>query len=246
LQVFTILLGVAFVGCSAVLIMASRADITDGFTRLIDVVVTQFPPRAEPPPSAVPPATASTGPAPLPTVNGVAPPPAAVVPPPPMAPPPPVAAAAPPPVAPPPAAPAKPPMPSVVTPSMPVGGVSTVTVRRSPNGHFYLEARAGGTPVQMMFDTGASAVSLRAEDAERMGIDLSTLVFSARTSTANGTAAAAPYMIPSLTVGDITVSQVPALIHRRGTLGVSLLGQSFMSRLAKFDVEGSVLTLQGR
>ena len=137
------------------------------------------------------------------------------------------------------------PMPSVQTPTARANGTEVVALRAN-DGHFYINAVTNGARVPMMFDTGATDVALRPEDAARMGIDVDGLNYSGRASTANGVSRYAPVVIESLTVGDITVRNVPASVHRPGALSMNLLGQSFMTRLAGYNVEGNKLNLHGR
>lgn len=124
------------------------------------------------------------------------------------------------------------------------GADEAIAVRRR-DGHFGFDAIADGTKITMMFDTGASSVVLTSQDAQRMGVNLSGLEYTVRVSTANGTAMAAPYYLEALTVGNITVRRVRALVARPGALSESLLGQSFLDRLAGFNVEKNRLVLRG-
>jgi len=99
--------------------------------------------------------------------------------------------------------------------------------------------------VRMLFDTGASTVALRAEDAERVGIAVNSLNYNIRTQTANGTTEVALVTLDSLRVGDVTRWNVLAVVSKPGKLHVSLLGQSFMSKLAGYRFEWGELILQG-
>lgn len=116
--------------------------------------------------------------------------------------------------------------------------------RRGPGGHFFFDTVVNGTPVRMMFDTGASAVALRSEDAARAGIDVGNLRFSGSVGTANGRAEVAPVTIPVFTVGGITRRNVAAMVSRPGALNENLLGMSFMSRLSGYKYDGETLVLQ--
>jgi aspartyl protease family protein len=100
--------------------------------------------------------------------------------------------------------------------------------------------------LSFMFDTGASLVVLRAEDAGKLGFDVETLAWSATVQTANGPARAAPVTLKALTIGDITERNLRALVAKRGALGENLLGQSFLERLAAYGVEGDLLTLKAK
>ncbi len=61
-----------------------------------------------------------------------------------------------------------------------------------------------------MVDTGASLVALTYEDADRLGIYRQSLDFTYTAKTANGIARVAPVTISRISIGDITVRNVPA------------------------------------
>jgi aspartyl protease family protein len=125
----------------------------------------------------------------------------------------------------------------------PTGGEATAS--RQQNGSFTLEALVNNQPTSMLFDTGASLVTLRAEDAARLGIALNPLTYSIQYHTANGVAWMAPVTIATMTVGSITLHDVPALIAKPGTLHENLLGQSFLERLREYKVESNRIILRG-
>ena len=135
-------------------------------------------------------------------------------------------------------------MPTIITPSL-SSRRDEAYARRERNGHFYFDTAVNGVPLQMMFDTGASRISLRAEDAARAGIDVSALSYTLMSRTANGVAEVAPAMIRTLTVGNITRQNVPAIVARPGVLNVNLLGQSFLARVAGYSLDGDQLVLKG-
>ena len=133
-------------------------------------------------------------------------------------------------------------MPSVVYPS---GGGSEVVSHQSRNGMFLFDTAVNGTALPMIFDTGASYVALRAEDASKAGIDVGRRTYSGTVATANGQTKVALVMLSSLTVGSITRHNVQAVVHQPGALGANLLGQSFIGRLAGFKREGDSIILKG-
>jgi aspartyl protease family protein len=47
-----------------------------------------------------------------------------------------------------------------------------------------------------------------------------------------------------ISIGDITVRDVPAAVAEPGRLKTSLLGMSFLSRLSRFDMRSGLLVLQ--
>ena len=115
---------------------------------------------------------------------------------------------------------------------------------RGPDGHYTFEGMAEGVRLRLMFDTGASTVVLRAEDAARLGFDPAKLDYRVSVSTANGRALAAPLTIKTLTIGEITMRDVHALAARPGALRENLLGQSFLERLSGYSVERNRLVLR--
>ena len=140
---------------------------------------------------------------------------------------------------------------AVLIPGFPVNGVSsdgthTVTLRQRDDGHFVAVAHVNGVAVDMIVDSGASLVVLRANDADEVGIRLVSLDYSARVSTANGMTMAAPVRLQSVTVGDLQFSNIPALVAQPGALKESLLGNSFLERLVSYEVRADTLVLRGQ
>jgi aspartyl protease family protein len=135
---------------------------------------------------------------------------------------------------------------AVLVPGTPVEGpeAGSVTVRKARDGHFSVRAEINGKPVRLIVDTGASSVVLTDRAARDAGIDTTTLLYDAKISTANGLTTAAPVVLDSVTIGDITETRVRALVARPGQLQTSLLGNTFLDRLASFTVEGDRLTMR--
>jgi aspartyl protease family protein len=121
----------------------------------------------------------------------------------------------------------------------------TVAARRT-DGSFMVRGEVNGRETRFIFDTGASTVVLRAENAAALGFTPDSLDYSIPVSTANGSAMAAPVVIDRLTIGTITERNVRALIARSGVLHANLLGMSFLERLGSYEVRGNRLILRGR
>ncbi len=129
-------------------------------------------------------------------------------------------------------------------PGSPVSGAGgVVTITRRADGDFRVDAEVNGRTQPFMFDTGASTVVLTAENAAALGIRPAAGDFTARVSTANGIAYAAPIQLDSLGVGTITERRVNAMVARPGALSGNLLGQSFLARLPGYEVRGDRLVL---
>jgi len=127
-----------------------------------------------------------------------------------------------------------------------IGAGGEVIVGRRLGGEFVVPATIEGARVAMLFDTGASTVVLRAEDAARIGLDARRLAFNVDVVTANGSASAAEILLDRVAVGPIVVRNVRALVARKGALGESLLGMSFLERLDTYAVERGKLVLKGK
>lgn len=128
-----------------------------------------------------------------------------------------------------------------VTPAGNPGG--SEELRAQADGHYYARAEINGRSLDVMVDTGASMVALTYEDAERAGIRLRPSDFTARVSTANGTAAVAPVTLDRVTIGRVTVRNVQAAVTERGRMNKTLLGMSFLSRLDRVDISSGRLLL---
>ncbi len=123
-------------------------------------------------------------------------------------------------------------------------GSSIVELKAGRNGHFNAEAEVNGRPIDVMVDTGATMIALTYEDAERAGLYLNSSDFTQTVTTANGVARVAPVVLDRVSIGDITVRNVPAAVAERGRLKTSLLGMTFLSRLSRFDMRSGILVLQ--
>jgi clan AA aspartic protease (TIGR02281 family) len=128
----------------------------------------------------------------------------------------------------------------------PLNGPNEATAVRGKDGSFAFDAVVNGAHVPMLFDTGASVVALRAEDAERFGIAVNNLNYTAKVKTANGTADVAPIVIDTMTIGNITQRRVVGYVAREGMLAKNLLGQTFLARLSGYNVENNQLVLKGQ
>jgi aspartyl protease family protein len=117
-------------------------------------------------------------------------------------------------------------------------------LKATHGGHFITAADINGTSVTVLVDTGATAVALSYEDAQDVGLRPSSLDYDIPVSTANGTAQAARVKIDRITIDNVEVEDVDALVLPEGALQGTLLGMTFLSRLASFRVEDGVLYLK--
>ena len=124
------------------------------------------------------------------------------------------------------------------------GGERAVRIRRRGDGHFVARTLINGANVNMLVDTGASTVVLRAADARQMGLDVDKLAYTVPVQTANGTAYAAAVRLRNIGIGPIVLDGVEALVAKPGALKESLLGMSFLRRLRSYEFTGDFLTLR--
>jgi aspartyl protease family protein len=117
------------------------------------------------------------------------------------------------------------------------------SIAKSTDGHFWANAEVDGHPVRFLIDTGATAVALTADDARNLGIDPSSLQYQYTVMTANGPAKAAQVKLGVVSVGRAQVSDVDAFVIDKG-LETSLLGMSYLGRLARFEATPDALVLR--
>lgn len=119
---------------------------------------------------------------------------------------------------------------------------SSEAIVKSADGHFWAIGRVNGGSVRFLVDTGATAVALTPTDAARLGLRPEDLHYSTKVVTAGGSTRAAAVRIASMTVSGATLRNVDALVIEKG-LDTSLLGMSYLGRLARFEATQTSLIL---
>jgi aspartyl protease family protein len=140
---------------------------------------------------------------------------------------------------------------SDTTPSAAVATIASVapasggpaSVSKGPDGHYWAEAQVNGHHVRFLVDTGATAVALTAQDAERLAINTRALDYSTPVRTANGESRAAHIKLASVSVAGARVEDVDALVIDKG-LPTSLLGMTYLGRLSRFEATPTALILR--
>lgn len=120
---------------------------------------------------------------------------------------------------------------------------NTLEISPGRGGHYHVTATVNGREIHMLVDTGATTVALSRDDAESIGIMVQQLDYSGVVRTANGNARVARVMLDDLSLGDISVRDVPAVVID-APLSVSLLGMSYLRRLSGFSIENGKLILR--
>ena len=124
------------------------------------------------------------------------------------------------------------------------GSGSIVINKRSDDLHFSIAGYVNNQSTNFVLDTGASAVVLTHETAQRLGLLVNESSYTQTVSTANGLTKVAPIQIDELRIASIVLNDVKASVARQGELDDNLLGMSFLSRLKGFAVEADQLTLR--
>ena len=119
-------------------------------------------------------------------------------------------------------------------------GHASQELERAPDGHFYAEAQVNGARVRFMIDTGATFVALTRDDAQRAGIPLGST--RATAIGAGGPVEVIPVTIDRLAIGALAATQVQGAVADE--LGVSLLGQSFLSQVGTVEIHGDRMVLR--
>jgi aspartyl protease family protein len=134
------------------------------------------------------------------------------------------------------------PAPTASAPEPARGAVpNSLVFHANPQGHVLVDAFVNDAPVRFLVDTGATMVVLTLKDAAAAGLSRSDLVFSMKTSTANGVARAAPVTLRELRIDQLLVHDVAAAVVEN--LNISLLGQSFLTLTDGYQMRDGVLTL---
>lgn len=110
-------------------------------------------------------------------------------------------------------------------------------------GHFYTTGTVNGTSLRFIVDTGATSVTLGASDARRLGLDFNKGQ-KGMTQTANGQVIVSRLALDTVSIGDITLHNVEAVILPT-EMSAALLGMSFLNRM-DMQRDGSTMTLKRR
>ena len=124
-------------------------------------------------------------------------------------------------------------------------GPREMVVTQEEGDSFVLIGQVNGQTVRFLLDTGASDIVLRPGDARRLGVDVDHTAFTREIETANGQGRSAPFTAQTLSVGKLTLNNVPMSINAT-PMSSSLLGMSFLKRLESYQVKEGKLYLRWR
>jgi len=113
---------------------------------------------------------------------------------------------------------------------------------RDASGHFLAQARINGQPIDVVVDTGASTVALTIADAQRAGIAVDPSRFDVVGSGAGGAVRGHEVSLASVSVDGKEVRAIRGVVLEG--LQVSLLGQSYLSRISGVEMRGEEMVLR--
>ena len=87
-------------------------------------------------------------------------------------------------------------------------------------------------------------VALTYEDARTIGMAPRPSDFTHRVNTANGMARVAQITLDRVQIGDVTVRNVAAAVVEEGKLQTTLLGNSFLSKLTRYEMRAGRLLME--
>jgi aspartyl protease family protein len=117
----------------------------------------------------------------------------------------------------------------------------TVRIAMSPDGHFWVDGTIDGKTVRFLVDSGATMTAVSADTVAKTGLTVGNgtpLILR----TGNGDIRADRVVIPTLSVGSITVRSLGA-VTASGFGDVNVLGMNFLSGLRRWGVEDRTLIL---
>ncbi len=120
-------------------------------------------------------------------------------------------------------------------------GYVEVRLVSSRQGHYLLDGRIDGQGVTFLLDTGATQVAVPARLAERLGLAPGAPV---TLSTANGRVTGQRTQLQDLRLGDIRLSEVPAIIVPGMDGDEVLLGMSALKQLEFTQRDGTLVLRQ--
>lgn len=119
-----------------------------------------------------------------------------------------------------------------------------VRIASQQGGHHWVRGQINGRNIDFLVDTGASVIAMNLSTAKRLGIDYQNGQ-PGYINTANGVTEMRMVNLAKVTVGSITHYNVQASVSLNDALGVTLLGNSFLSR-TNMKTENGVLILEAR
>jgi len=121
--------------------------------------------------------------------------------------------------------------------------VAEVRLLSGRNGHYFVDGAVNGRTVNFLVDTGASVIAMNIHVAKKLGINYRSAP-TVKMSTASGLADAYEVYLDKVTIGNITQHKVRSVIHVGDFPQITLLGNSFLSKVAMTEEKGVMVLRQ--
>ncbi len=123
-----------------------------------------------------------------------------------------------------------------------VSAEGQMIVRKSEDGHFYVDAQVNGQELRFLIDSGATVTSLSPSGASEAGVLIDEDAFPVVVETANGVTTEKRATAATFQVGPIQRSDFA--VHVGQGLGeTNIIGMNFLSTLRGWQVRGEELVL---
>jgi len=120
-----------------------------------------------------------------------------------------------------------------------------VQLSRDSRGMFFTSGMINSFPVNFIIDTGATYVAMNSVLAKQIGIDYQRFGTITQAKTASGIVNAWKVSLTSVSIGELDLKFVDALIIEGNFPDITLLGMSFLSRV-KIKDDGLLLTIEAK
>ncbi|MDN3637598.1 TIGR02281 family clan AA aspartic protease [Simiduia curdlanivorans] len=119
-----------------------------------------------------------------------------------------------------------------------------VRINTGKGGHYWAKGQINGRPVDMLVDTGATSVAMSERHAQSLGLQYRQGLVGMAT-TAGGKIKSWQVNLDSVSVGNVLVNQVSAVVLAGDFPEMVLLGNSFLDKV-DIDREQGVLVIRSR
>jgi aspartyl protease family protein len=116
-------------------------------------------------------------------------------------------------------------------------------IDRDSSGQFTVSAQINGQSTNFLIDTGADAIALTVDEAERLGLSVDPANFGPMGQSASGTAYGTAVAVEELTVAGKEFRDIEVVVL--DGLETNLLGQPALRRLGKVELHGDRMTIGG-
>ncbi len=114
----------------------------------------------------------------------------------------------------------------------------SVSILADPTGAYFAPGTINGESVRFLVDTGANAVALNSQEAQRLGLDYRSSGEQGLVTTASGQVQGFGVRLDRVQVGEIEVLNVPAVVIEGSYPQYVLLGMTFLREVEMREKSG--------